>query len=271
MFHTLAAVKNDSGLGSNEPELRIESEKDLVQKCDRIIAVTSREKNELIRYYGAPHQSITIIPCGVNLDMFKPANKDKARQKLGLDHQRLLLYVGRLEPLKGLDKLLIALSRIENSKNLKLLVIGGDQESLERMEELHKLSADLNIRHSVDFLGSVDQSKLPSFYNAADVTVVPSYYESFSLVALESLACGTPVITTNVGDLMNIIQGPETGYVVKDNSPEELASAISRLLLQKTGKNIDPIQIRNLAASYGWSTITDKLLQEYTEVLKKNS
>ena len=108
MFHTLAAVKNDSGLGSNEPELRIENEKDLVQKCDRIIAVTSREKNELIRYYGAPHQSITIIPCGVNLDMFKPANKDKARQKLGLDHQRLLLYVGRLEPLKGLDKLLMA-------------------------------------------------------------------------------------------------------------------------------------------------------------------
>ena len=139
------------------------------------------------------------------------------------------------------------------------------------MEELYKLSADLNIRHSVDFLGSVDQSKLPSFYNAADVTVVPSYYESFSLVALESLACGTPVITTNVGDLMNIIQGPETGYVVKDNSPEELASAISRLLSQKIGKNIDAIQIRNLAASYGWSTITDKLLQEYTEVLKKNS
>jgi D-inositol-3-phosphate glycosyltransferase len=106
MFHTLGAVKNSIGIGEDEPELRIESEREVVGGCDCIIASTAREREELIKYYGASPDKITIIPCGVNLDLFKPIDKGIARKELGLDHQKVILFVGRIEPLKGLEQLL---------------------------------------------------------------------------------------------------------------------------------------------------------------------
>ncbi len=254
MFHTLAAVKNSIGLGMDEPELRVENERELVHTCDRIIAATSREKNELIRHYGASGGGISVIPCGVNLNLFKPQDKNRARLELGLDHQKILLYVGRLDPLKGLEQLLVAMSKIITRDKMRLIIIGGDEYSQDRIKDLEKIAAELHIENSISFLGSVNQDKLPIFYSAADVSVIPSYYESFSLVALESLACGTPVVTTDVGDLRNIIREPEAGYVVKDNSPDVLASKIMRLLSQQNDKPEVPDKIRNLISGYGWNT-----------------
>jgi D-inositol-3-phosphate glycosyltransferase len=267
MFHTLAAVKNSIGLGMDEPELRVENERELVHICDRIIAATAREKNELIQHYGASGEGISVIPCGVDLNLFKPQNKNRARLELGLDHQKVLLYVGRLEPLKGLEQLLVAISKTITPDKIRLIIIGGDDYSQDRINELQKMAAELHIQNSISFLGSVNHDKLPMFYNAADVSVIPSYYESFSLVALESLACGTPVITTDVGDLKNIIRQPEAGYIVKDNSPDLLASKIMRLLSQKSGKPEEPDKIRNLISGYGWNNIADMIQQEYDSML----
>jgi D-inositol-3-phosphate glycosyltransferase len=267
MFHTLGAVKNQIGIGTDEPELRIENEKELTQSCEYIIAATAREKKELVNYYHVYPQKVTVIPCGVNLNLFKPGDKEQARIELGLDHQKVLLFVGRLEQLKGLEQLLRAINQIRSTDGIKLMIVGGDEYSQNSMQELQKIAADLHIQNNINFTGSIVQEKLPAYYNAADICVIPSYYESFSLVALESLACGTPVITTDVGDMKNIICRSEAGYVLEDNSPGLLASEISRFLAQANNQTPKTDEIRALAAVYSWHNITDMILQRYNTIL----
>jgi D-inositol-3-phosphate glycosyltransferase len=267
MFHTLGAVKNNIGIGMDEPELRVASEKELIHVCDRIVAATAREKKELIRYYGASPQKITVIPCGVNLDLFKPLDRETARAELGLDHRKIILFVGRLDPLKGLEQLLKAQSQIIDTE-IPQLMIGGDEHSQDRVQSLQELAVELRIQDRISFLGSIAQEKMPLFYNAADICVIPSYYESFSLVALESLACGTQVIATDVGDMSNIIRHPEAGYVIANNSPDLLALRITSLL-PHPGKQAQEIKARQaIAARYGWGNIADMMLQEYSASLR---
>jgi D-inositol-3-phosphate glycosyltransferase len=269
MFHTLGAAKNAIGINADEPELRTESEKELAYTCDRIVAATVREKGDLIRYHGVSPQKITVIPCGVNLDLFKPIDREIARAELRLDHQKVILFVGRLEPLKGLEQLLIALSQMKGEEMLRLVVIGGDEYSETKIQSLQEMAAKLHIQDRVNFTGAVIQERLPLFYNAADVCVIPSYYESFGMVALESLACGTPVIATDVGGMRNIISHPAAGYVVKDNSPHILASKITKVLNQKGNLPPGTEFTRSLIINYRWSNIAGMLLNEYNKSLKK--
>jgi D-inositol-3-phosphate glycosyltransferase len=200
--------------------------------------------------------------------LFKPIDKEKARVELGLNHQKIMLFVGRLEPLKGLEQLLKALSQITDTETPKLLIVGGDEYSQDRVQALQKMAMELQVQDRISFIGSVEQEKLPLFYNAADICVIPSYYESFSLVALESLACGTPVIATDVGDMKNVIRHPEAGYVIKDNSPHLLASKITQLFSQ-TGKQPQETEARrSLTTRYSWGAIADMVLQEYNTMLR---
>jgi D-inositol-3-phosphate glycosyltransferase len=153
------------------------------------------------------------------MELFHPVDRGAARQKLGLTDEKILLFVGRIDPLKGIEQLIKTVPLLKNIYNLKLIVVGGDENSKAELEELQKQAAELNIGDSITFQGMVKQEQLPYYYSAADICVVPSYYESFGLVALESLACGTPVVAADVGDLRNIIREGETGYVVADNAP----------------------------------------------------
>jgi D-inositol-3-phosphate glycosyltransferase len=267
MFHTLGAVKNSIGIGEDEPELRIESEREVVGSCDRIIASTAREREELIKYYGASPDKITIIPCGVNLDLFKPIDKGIARKELGLDHQKVILFVGRIEPLKGLEQLLGALNYIEGEEPPVLMIVGGDEHSQGQVQVLQRMAKDLHIEDRVAFVGSVAQEKLPLFYSAADICAIPSYYESFGMVALESLACGTPIVATNVGGMRSIIRHGEIGRIAKDNSPHNLASEISGLLCQREDKDQRVKTRRDRMTEFGWATIADRILREYDRLL----
>ncbi|MBA7659183.1 D-inositol 3-phosphate glycosyltransferase [subsurface metagenome] len=267
MFHTLGAIKNAIGIGEAEPELRIETERYLVKNCHRIIAATDKEKEDLILYYGALPETISVIPCGVNLELFQPVDKEAARQQLGLNGNKNILFVGRLEPLKGIDRLLMAMTYLENREGTRLLVIGGDGNSQHEIERLQRLSWELHIQDSVIFLGLIKQERLPLYYSAADVCVVPSYYESFGLVALESLACGTPVVATDVGSARSVIRQGETGYVVADNFPYRLAQKIS-LLLSKPEVSAESIGlVRASVAGFSWSSIAGVMVKEYRKVL----
>ncbi|HUV75516.1 MAG TPA: glycosyltransferase [Dehalococcoidales bacterium] len=268
MFHTLGAVKNAIGIGEGEPELRLETERYLARNCHRIVAATEREKEDLIRYYGASPETISVIPCGVNLSRFQPIDKETARQQLDLNgNRRNILFVGRIEPLKGIDKLLRAMTYLKNKHGFRLLIIGGDEHSQYEIDRLQQLSRELNIEDSVNFLGLIKQEKLPLYYGAADVCVIPSYYESFGLVALESLACGTPVVATDVGIAKKVIRQGETGYVVVDNSPHRLAQKIE-LLLSKPEVTTESIDLmRTSVADFDWSKIADKMVREYRGVL----
>lgn len=267
MFHTLGAIKNAIGIGEAEPELRIETERYLVKNCHRIIAATGKEKEGLILHYGALPETISVIPCGVNLELFQPVDKEAARQQLGFNGNKNILFVGRLEPLKGIDRLLMAMTYLENREGTRLLVIGGDGNSQHEIERLQRLSRELHIQDSVIFLGLIKQEKLPLYYSAADVCVVPSYYESFGLVALESLACGTPVVATDVGSARSVIRQAETGYVVTDSSPHRLAQKIS-LLLSKPEADAESIGLmRASVAGFSWSGIAEMMVKEYRKVL----
>jgi len=267
MFHTLSAVKNTIGVGEDEPELRIETERDLTRDCHRIIAPTDRERENLILHYGALPEKIGVVPCGVNLEQFKPVSKGSARQYLGFGNDKIILFVGRIDPLKGIDRLIQAIPYLQNIQGLKLVVIGGGEKSQREIEQLQKLACNLNIQDSVTFLGLIKHEQLPYFYSAADVCVVPSYYESFGLVALESLACGTPVVATDVGNLKSVIRQGETGYVITDNAPHCLADKIALLLSGPSTDTESALSIRASVSRFGWPSIAEAIIRECQLVL----
>jgi len=266
-FHTLGAVKNAVGIGEGEPMLRIDAERKLVKDCHRIIASTKKGKEDLITYYDADPEAISIVPCGVDLDLFRPIQRETARCHLGLNGENIVVFVGRIIPLKGIDTVLKAMAYLEGKRRINLVVIGGDDHSQTEMQRLKNLSRTLGIDEEVIFLGSVRQERLPFFYSAADLCVVPSYHESFGLVVLESLACGTPVVATKVGCAESVIRNGETGYVVADNAPESLAGKILQLLLASNGKPDFVHSVRASVAKYSWSNISEAILEEYRRVL----
>jgi D-inositol-3-phosphate glycosyltransferase len=269
MFHTLGDLKNSLGIGEDEPDLRLASERETVSLCDRIIATTATEKHELVNRYGASSDKIEVIPCGVNLQAFYPVDKKLAKKEIGFDGGKLLLFVGRIEPLKGIEQLIRAMKLLKNIRDLRLLVIGGDEDSHQGIERLEKLAFHLNIHDSVNFLGLIKHERLNYYYSAADVCVIPSYYESFGLVALESLACGTPVVANNVGYISHIIRQGETGYVIPDNSPGRLSDKISLVLSDSNISMKSPALIRETVAEFDWPHIAEAVVGDFRRVLAR--
>ncbi|HLB27992.1 MAG TPA: glycosyltransferase [Dehalococcoidales bacterium] len=267
MFHTLGAVKNTTGIGEDEPELRTETEKEMARSCYHIIAPTEREKEGIVQHYGASAQKISVVPCGVNLELFRPVDKDKAKRELGLGNDRIILFVGRIEAVKGIEQLVRAVSYLQNKRGSRLVIIGGDDASHHETEKLSTLAGELSIEDKITFVGSVRQERLPYYYSAADVCVISSYYESFGLVALESLACGTPVVATDVGGSRSIIREGETGYVVADNEPHHLAEKIDLLLSRRSPDINSALSIRASVSRYSWPNIAEAIVGEFQNVL----
>ena len=269
MFHTLGAVKNNVGLADREPDLRIATEKKLARSCQRILAPTDREKENLLKYCRAPAEKIGVVPCGVNLDLFRPMDRAAARQHLGFDEdESIVLYVGRFDPIKGIDRLLEAVAHLKHLKRKRLVIIGGDGPGAPEYQNLQRLSAKFGIRESVHFVGRVEQDQLPPYYGAADVVVVPSHYESFGLVGLESLACGTPVVSTPVGAMADILADGKTGYVASDADPRGLADRIEKVISDSAKPLLPAHAIRASIKEYGWSNVAAAVLNQYGSVLR---
>ncbi len=273
MFHTLGAIKNITGVGEEEPELRIATEKQLVKSCDRIIAPTEREKGELMQYYDALPETIGVVPCGVNLNLFRPLDKTNARQQLNMDpNEGIVLYVGRFSPLKGIDRLLKAMTYLQHcNPRPRLIIIGGDAHNEPEFQERQRLAKKLGIKDTVTFAGRVEQEDLPSYYSAADLLVVPSYHESFGLVALESLACGTPVVAAKVGAMETIVREGETGSVLPNATHSLLANKIETFILKAHTNTQSANSIRESVVKFCWSNIADAIVEEYRKVLNKRS
>jgi D-inositol-3-phosphate glycosyltransferase len=264
MFHTLAAAKNATGVGEEEPDLRVATELDLARDCDLVIAPTEKERIELIRYYDAGPDTISVVPCGVNLSLFRPIDREQARRHLGLNGGNIVLFVGRVDPLKGLDKLLRAIQRLGRPTQPDLVVVGGGEESADELAKLRSQCRELQIQDSVVFAGVVKHEDLPYYYSAADLSVVPSYYESFGLAALESLACGTPVVATRVGGIENVIRDGKNGYTVESNAPDELAAGIASALANGNGSRQT---VRDTVAEMSWAAVADRIIDRYRSVL----
>lgn len=270
MFHTLGEVKSRSRISEWEPDERIQAEEMIVQQADQIVAAGRDERELLMRLYGARSESISVVPCGVNLDLFHPIPQDAARRELGLPNDdRILLFVGRIEPLKGIDILLGAATQIEDERDCRVLVIGGDNSAQEgEMAHLRNLASRLGIADRVTFLGAVDHERLPYFYSAADVCVVPSFYESFGLVALEAMACGTPVVASRVGGLAGTVRDSETGYLIPWRCPEPFAERIEILLGNEELRNAFGTAARESVERFRWANVAEAVLGIYRELIE---
>jgi D-inositol-3-phosphate glycosyltransferase len=269
VFHTVGAVKNSTSGSEKEPELRTAIEKHLARKCDRILVATDREREHLVQHYGACPENIGVVPCGVNLDVFRPLDKTAARQQLGFARdESIVLYVGRFAPVKGIDRLLEAIAHLKHHQRLRLVIVGGDGDGAPEYKSFRRLARKLSIQDSVTFVGRIEQDELSPYYSAADVLAVPSHYESFGLVALESLASGTPVVATKVGAMESILREGETGYLVSNGSPRLLAKGVERFISDSNG--LSPHEVRASVTGYAWSNVSSAMIDEYGAVLRQN-
>jgi D-inositol-3-phosphate glycosyltransferase len=199
--------------------------------------------------------------------LFRPYDKISSRRRLGLSSEKIMLFVGRIDPLKGIGRLIESLPLIKVHDDVRLIVIGGDSGSKDEIEKLQTQATALGIADKVTLQGIVKQDILPYYYSAADVCVVPSYYESFGLVPLEALACGTPVVATDVGDLKNIIRQGDTGYIIRDNTPEAIANAVSLVLESAPGDAESPLAVRASVTRFNWSNIAGDVAREMHRVV----
>ena len=272
MFHTLGVVKNIVGLSEQEPDLRLATERKLIQNCQRILAPTAAEKQNLVDFYNAARDKIGVVPCGVNLDLFRPMDKKAVRKSLGLDENTpVALYVGRFDPIKGIDRLLKAISHLQRHHPLHLLIIGGDGPKTDEFKGLQRLARQLGVLDAVTFLGRIEQNRLPPYYSAADVLVIPSYYESFGLVGLEALACGTPVVSTPVGAMNTILKNNRVGLLVDNADPVSLANGIATVLDRQRAEAFSTPGLRRSVCEYGWKKVAAGIIEEYETVLKGSS
>jgi D-inositol-3-phosphate glycosyltransferase len=281
MFHTLGLMKNRIARNESETEgeYRIDGERVVIRDANRLVAATIAERAQLEFLYQAEASKITVIPPGVDLSRFYPIPKDEAKAVIGIPPEhRMLLFVGRIEPLKGLETLLRALAHMRETGTddccpMYLVVIGGEPEDSPEsmnaeMSRLLSLRDDLNLKKMVIFLGKRAQDTLPYYYSAADAVVVPSFYESFGMVALEAMACGTPVVASQVGGLAFLVQDGITGYVVPDGDAGALGD---RLLLLAKDKELNTRlgeQAASAARSYDWEIITNQIVRLYDETIK---
>ncbi|MBV9709100.1 MAG: glycosyltransferase [Chloroflexi bacterium] len=265
MFHTLARLKQLAHPNEPEPQLRLETEQRLIQQVDRIITATEEERTQLIRLCAASVRQLQVIPCGVDLKLFVPHKRQHARETLGLRHP-MLLFVGRLDPFKGADLLLQAATMME--EDAEIVIVGGTLTGDNDLQKLQALAADLGISHRVRFLGARPQQELPMLYSAADVTVVPSYHESFGLVAVESLACGTPVVATRAGGLTTIVHHGETGYLVP-RCPGFFAERLDTLLRNSTLRARMHTAARGSVLQYSWRSVANSMHRVYKEVVSE--
>jgi D-inositol-3-phosphate glycosyltransferase len=269
-FHTLAQLKNRVAESAAEREqtVRYEIERRTMAGSDRVVALTAIDRQQMLRHYET-HSPIDVIPGGVDLDRFSPMPRGQARATLGLaPNQNILLFVGRIQRLKGLEVLVRAFAKL-GDLDARLLVVGGQPGTSPESREiarLHHLVAKLGIADRTGFVGAVAHEQLPLYYSAADVTVMPSSYESFGLVAVESLACGTPVVATRVGGLTSIVHDGETGLLVPWRDAQMFAESLRRVLEDADWRRRLAANARESVLGYGWDRVADEHLALYEDV-----
>lgn len=278
MFHTLGAMKNRVARRATEAETdaRVLSEGALMRRVARVVASTPADREQMIELYDAPPDKIVIIPPGVDTNLFHPIPNARAREWIGSYDEKTVLFVGRIDPVKGLDTWFRAMKLVVEDdptlrKRMCVCVIGGDlDDDLDpdsELARLQELKDELGIGDIVTFLGGRAQASLPFYYSAADAVVMPSRYESFGLAALEAMACGTPVVASDVGGLSFVVRDGETGFLVPEGNAELFAERISLILHNPKLRLALGTRGIEVAHEYAWANIADKMVELYREVV----
>lgn len=278
LFHTLGHMKNDiaRSAGERASPARLEGETTIVQLADGLIAATPTEEQQLIERYGADPAKIAVVPPGVDLARFQPIARARAMQSIGIPPDRKnILFAGRIEPIKGIDTLLRALALLQEEApdrldNVCVTIVGGDPWTPvpdSEMQRLQVMCEELALRDLVAFAGARDQDLLPYYFAAAEMVVVPSHYESFGMVALESMAMGTPVIASRVGGLAHLVLDGENGFLIPARDAQALAARIALLLDDPDCRAELSAHARAYAQGYAWPHIVARMLDVYAATL----
>ena len=278
-FHSLGKIKEESlGIKDASPDARVEIEKRLCKSADRIIATNPQEKEDLVELYHTDPEKIVIIPCGVNLDLFQPLSQEESKKEIAFSTDDFLItYVGRLEERKGIDTLLEAIYLADNP-SIQAVIVGGpptDKPFLswaELSEEPYKnymaMIEQYGIEKQVTFTGGKSQDQLSKYYSAADITVIPSYYEPFGMTAIEAMACGSSVIASRVGGLKTTVKENQVGALFEPRNATQLAEKIKIVFDQPSmnaelKKNSRPYVEEN----FSWKSVAKSMAVVYQELL----
>jgi D-inositol-3-phosphate glycosyltransferase len=276
-FHALGQVRKIyQGKDDKFPEERISIERKVVQTADAIIAECPQDRADLIKYYKAPADKISIVPCGFSQEEFFPIDKLAARKELNLDpKEKILLQLGRMVPRKGVDNVVKAMSRLKKAgMKIRLLIVGGeaDEHEIRNTPEIKRLEAIASAEGVLDwitFAGRKSRDVLKYYYSAADVFITTPWYEPFGITPLEAMACGTPVIGSNVGGIKYSVADGKTGFLVPPQDPDAVAEKAIRLIsdpiLLKSMKKNAINRVNNL---FTWSQVSYMLSNLYEDVLE---
>ena len=276
-FHALGEVRRLHQRDNDKfPPERVTIEKDIIKKADQIIAECPQDREDLIKYYGAPSFKITTIPCGFSSREFYPIDKVLARKLLQLpSDEAIILQLGRMVPRKGIDNVIRAMAKLKGVKT-RLLIVGGEFDEKDvlsnpEIKRLHSLAGKLGISESVTFVGRKNRDLLKFYYSAADVFVTTPWYEPFGITPLESMACGTPVIGADVGGIKYSVVNGETGLLVPPKDADALAAGIETLiadkeLLARMSKN----GIKRVNTEFSWHIIARQADQLFQRIILSN-
>jgi D-inositol-3-phosphate glycosyltransferase len=279
-FHALGLVRLAHQKEMDKfPVERFDIEKMIVKDADAIIAECPQDRLDLINYYNAERSKITIVPCGFNPREFYQIDQKIARTKLGLDHDEIiLLQLGRMVPRKGVETVIRSVSKINTSiKNIRLLVVGGESDEPDEVitpeiGRLKKIAAEENVTAQVTFTGRRNRHVLRYFYAAADVFITTPWYEPFGITPLEAMACGTPVIGSNVGGIKYSVKDSETGFLVPPKDPFALAEKIENLVMNRELLNtMKRNAVKRVNKYFTWASVADSVNCLYEQLMSKQT
>jgi D-inositol-3-phosphate glycosyltransferase len=266
-FHTLARVKAGAGVHDDSHE-RAHAEQQVISCTDLVLASTTQERAQLTSLYDVVDERVEIVPPGVDHTLFTPDDRARAKHDLGLDGRRVLLFVGRIQALKGVDLAVATLAQLDDPETV-LLIVGGPSgvEGEGEVARVHALVRRLGLAHQVRFVPPQPHRRLPAFYRAADVCLVPSRTESFGLVALEAAACGTPVVAASVGGLRSLVDDGHNGFLVASRDPADWAAPVA-LLLDDADRRAEMGNVAHARSRrYSWSITAARLRRLYSDLV----
>lgn len=279
-FHTLGLMKKRYG-GTYE-EKRITDEETIARIADSLVVSTPLEQKELENYYRVSKDKINVVTPGVDHAIFKPRVKSEVREKLGLPQDRkIILFAGRIDPIKGITVLIEALGKLRTEKpdfhtHVTTLLIGGDIESDEfwqipEVVKIQKLLREKNIECCVEFLGAKTHEELAFYYSASDIVVLPSFYESFSLVKLEAMATESAIVASRVGGLQFLVTDGKNGVLFQNKNSRELAEKIWYLLENEEFRRRLGEAAYQFSLQFSWEKQAKKMTGFYNALLTKTS
>jgi D-inositol-3-phosphate glycosyltransferase len=272
MYHTLAHMKNDATPGNPiESPLRLRVERELIGAVDQIVAPNPDERADLVWSMGAKDCQVCTLPPGIDLEKFQPTNASIARARFGLPDAPLVLFVGRIDPIKDVDTLLAAMAdlvyRCQESEKPYLVIVGGELDMNGKpfgpLASVVEKSSHLGIADQIIYLGSRPQSDLPALYGASTVVAVSSRYESFGLVAVEAMACGTPVVATRVGGMRFTVEENVSGLLVPPADPLAMSDALHRIISDRNLRASLQVGARQAAIRFSWHTVGAAMQRMY--------